>query len=34
MASPGEYYDRRPGPSPWIPATILDIIFLIASSSY
>nr|PNR53475.1 hypothetical protein PHYPA_007150 [Physcomitrium patens] len=34
MARPGEYYDRRPGPSPWIPATILGIIFLIASSSY
>jgi len=32
MARPGEYYER--GPSPWVPATILGVILLIATTPY
>lgn len=36
MARPAAYYDERPagGPSPWIPATILGIILLVATTPY
>lgn len=32
MARPGDYYER--GPSPWVPATILGVILLIATTPF